>query len=176
MILIVHAHPYPSHSRAGRALLEAARPLAGVEIHSLYERYPDFDIDVAAEQAALSRAQHIVWLHPIYWYSVPGLLKHWFDKVLARGWAYGNGGRALAGKTCLWVATTGGDEATYTPAGMHEQPFAHFIAPIEQTVRYCGMVWDTPMIIHGAHLIDEAVLDDHASRFRQRLAAWQQVA
>ena len=43
----------------------------------------------------------IVLQHPLYWYSVPGLLKHWFDKVLARGFAYGAGGRELVGKR--WV-------------------------------------------------------------------------
>ena len=81
MIYIVFAHPYPSQSRANRTPLEALRKLAGVEVCSLYDRYPDFDIDVPAEQAALERAQLVVWMHPVFWYSVPGLLKHWFDTV-----------------------------------------------------------------------------------------------
>ena len=114
MILIIHAHPYPSRSRATHALLQAAQTLPEVVVHSLYERYPDFDIDVAAEQAALTQAQLTVWLHPLYWYSVPGLMKHYFDKVLALGWAYGGkhekgdgAGRALHGKHCLWAPSTG---------------------------------------------------------------------
>jgi glutathione-regulated potassium-efflux system ancillary protein KefF len=74
MILIIHAHPYPQHSRAGPVLLDAVRDLPGVSIRSLYDKYPDFDIDVEAEQAALTEARLIVWLHPIYWYSVPALL------------------------------------------------------------------------------------------------------
>ena len=56
MILIVRAHPYPQRSRAGRALLEAVHDLPDLEVRSLYDLYPDFDIDVAAEQAALARA------------------------------------------------------------------------------------------------------------------------
>ena len=99
MIVVVYAHPYPDRSRAGRALLEAVQGLPDVEVRSLYELYPDFGIDVEAEQEALTRADTIVWQHPLYWYSVPGLLKHWFDKVLA-GWAYGEGGTALVGKRC----------------------------------------------------------------------------
>jgi glutathione-regulated potassium-efflux system ancillary protein KefF len=67
-------------------------------VHSLYDLYPDFDIDVDAEQAALKHADLVVWMHPIYWYSVPAMLKHWFDVVLLRGWAYGEGG-GTAGQT-----------------------------------------------------------------------------
>src|SRR5688572_32930914 len=107
MILLVHAHPYPGRSRAGSVLLEAVRDLPGLELHMLYDRYPDFAIDVEAEQEALGRARVVVWQHPLYWYSVPPLLKLWFDKVLTLGWAYGPGGTALHGKTVQWVVTTG---------------------------------------------------------------------
>ncbi len=63
-------------------MLEQARTLEGVEIRSLYQLYPDFNIDIAAEQEALSRADLIVWQHPMQWYSIPPLLKLWIDKVL----------------------------------------------------------------------------------------------
>ena len=102
-IVVVYAHPYPKRSRANRMLLVAVRDLEDIELRSLYALYPDFDIDVAAEQAALEKAHVVVWQHPLYWYTAPGMLKHWFDKVLTRGWAYGDGGTALAGKICQWV-------------------------------------------------------------------------
>ena len=112
-VVIIYAHPYPDRSRAGRALISAVRELPRVSVRSLYDLYPDFAIDVAEEQEALRRADVIVLQHPLYWYSVPGLLKHWFDKVLARGFAYGQGGRELVGKRCLWVTTTGGEPDAY---------------------------------------------------------------
>lgn len=110
MILIIYAHPYPHHSHANKRMLEQAGTLENVEIRSLYHLYPDFNIDVAAEQEALSRASLIVWQHPMQWYSVPPLLKLWMDKVLTHGWAYGHGGTALRGKYLLWAVTTGGGE------------------------------------------------------------------
>src|SRR6185295_5505982 len=64
MILVVHAHPYPKRSRAIAALLAAVRDLPGLEVRSLYELYPDFDIDHAAERAALEKAKLVIWLHP----------------------------------------------------------------------------------------------------------------
>lgn len=172
MIYIVFAHPYPSRSRANRALLDAVRNLPGVEVCMLYERYPDFDVDIAAEQAALTRARLIVWMHPVYWYSTPSLLKHWCDKVLAPGWAYGKGGSALHGKDFLWVATTGGDATAYSAAGVHRRPFSDFMAPVEETAHFCGMNWQAPFVLHDAGAIDATTLAAQALRLQQRLADW----
>jgi glutathione-regulated potassium-efflux system ancillary protein KefF len=178
MILIISAHPYPQHSRANRVLLDAVRALPEVEVRALYDLYPDFDIDIEAEQEALSRASLVVWMHPMYWYSVPGMLKHWFDVVLSRGWAYpdrdGSGGKALHGKSCLWVTTTGGTEEAFTPEGRHAHPFDSFVTPIEQTARFCGMQWLRPIRLHGAHLVDDAALALVRDELVSRLRDWTQ--
>jgi putative NADPH-quinone reductase len=171
MLLLVFAHPYPDRSRANRILLDAVRGLPEVELRSLYDEYPGFDIDVRREQDALSRADTVVWQHPMYWYSVPGLLKHWFDKVLVRGFAYGEGGTALVGKRCLWVATSGGDEAAFTDEGMHAHPFEAFVPVVRQTARFCGMRWEDPIIVHGAHRVARAQLERAALAYRERVRA-----
>ena len=168
-IVLLFAHPYPDRSRANRRLLRAAQGLDGVELRSLYDLYPAFDIDVPAEQNALRRAHAVVWQHPMYWYSVPALLKHWFDKVLARGFAYGQGGTALSGKRCLWVVTTGGDEASFGAEGMHRRPLEEFSPVIEQTALFCGMRWEPPLVLHGAHRVADSVLEDAADEYRARL-------
>lgn len=172
MIVVIHAHPYPSRSRACAALVEAIRDLPGLELRPLYDLYPDFDVDAAAEQAALERAGLVVWLHPLYWYTVPGLMKHWFDEVLVGGWAHGKGGTALAGKDCLWV-TTAGDAHAFSPEGRHEHAFAAFVPVVEQTARYCGMNWLEPFVVHGAHEVSDAELREAGRQLRSRLAAWQ---
>ena len=168
-ICLVYAHPYPDRSRANRVLLDGVRDLPGLQVRSLYDLYPDFAIDVETEQAALAAAHVVVLQHPLYCYSVPGLLKHWFDKVLTLGWAYGPGGHALHGKTCLWVTTTGAAEHGYTREGMHQRPFSDFVPPIEQTARFCGMHWDEPLVLHGAHHAPSAGLAAHARRYREQL-------
>ncbi|MEO7760665.1 MAG: glutathione-regulated potassium-efflux system oxidoreductase KefF [Betaproteobacteria bacterium] len=172
MICVIHAHPYPRHSRACRALLEAIRPIPDLEVRSLYDLYPDFDIDIAVEQDALARAQLVVWLHPLYWYSVPGLMKHWFDKVLERGWAYGETGTALQGKHCLWVPSVGGPEDTYAQGRTNLLPFKHYVGPVEQTARYCGMEWEEPFVVFGALTITDDGLADYARRLRVRIGGW----
>ena len=50
MILIIYAHPYPRHSHANQRLLDAVADVADLNVRSLYDLYPDFNINVAAEQ------------------------------------------------------------------------------------------------------------------------------
>lgn len=169
--LVIHAHPSPRQSVVVRSLLKTLESAPHTSVRSLYQLYPDFDIDVSAEQAALVQADLLVWLAPVYWYSVPALLKHWFDQVLAHGWAFGPGGDALRGKAAWWVASAGGSLADYAPGGVHRRPFADFTAPIEQTARFCGMRWLPPHIQHGQR---EAVGADSQARepgLAERLAA-----
>lgn len=169
MLCLVYAHPYPDRSRANRALLDALPADPRLDVRSLYDRYPGFDIDVDAEQAALERAQVVVLQHPMYWYSVPGLMKHYFDKVLVRGFAYGDGGHALRGKRCLWVTTTGGDPHAFSSEGAHGRAFSAFTAPVEQLARFCGMSFATPFVVHAAHRLDEATLAERAGAYRSTL-------
>lgn len=176
MILVVLAHPYPRRSRACAALLDAVRDLPALEVRSLYDLYPDFDVDRAAEQAALERARLVVWLHPMFWYTAPALMKHWFDEVLVRGFAYGQGGDKLAGKDALWATTTGGNEAAFSAAGRHRLPFEAFVPVIEQTARFCGMNWLAPFAVHGAHEVPVESLRESGLAFRARLEAWRAVA
>ena len=150
-ILVLYAHPAPQRSRVNRALAAAAADLPSVKVHDLYETYPDFHIDVAAEQALLAEADLVVFQHPIQWYSMPALMKEWVDLVLEAGWAYGTNGTALHGKTLWLVVTTGGAEDAYQPGAYHGYPFESFLPAYEMTARLCGMHWAPPLVLHGAH-------------------------
>ena len=173
MILVIYAHPYPGLSRACAALIDAIASIEDLEVRSLYSLYPDFDVDPAQERTSLEKASLVVLLHPLYWYSVPALMKHWLEQVLVRGWAYGEGGTALAGKDCLWVTTTGGDAGAYTPEGRHGRVFEDFVPAVERTARYCSMRWLEPFVVHGAHLVSDDELKAAAGVLRERIEAWK---
>jgi glutathione-regulated potassium-efflux system ancillary protein KefF len=169
---LIYAHPYPDRSRAGRALLSCVRDMPGVEVRSLYDLYPDFAVDVDAERAALARADVVVWQTPFYWYGVPALLSLWIEKVLAHGWAYGQGGTAVRGKSAFWATTTGAPVAAYAPGQMHGHPFDAFVPAISQTARFCGMRWEgPPFVLHGAHRVSDDELRMAAEAYRVRLEA-----
>ena len=129
-----------------------------LEVRSLYDLYPDFDIDVPAEQAALERAQLVVWLHPLYWYTAPGMMKHWFDVVLLGGWAHGDGGERLEGQGLPLGHDHGRRREIRACTRAHGHPFEAFAPVVEQTARYCGMNWLDPFVVHDSHeLTDEAL-------------------
>jgi len=169
-ILVIAAHPHLAQSRVTARLLRAAQDLGPqVVVHDLYARYPDLWIDREAEQAALGRADLLVWLHPIHWYGMTPLLKLWADEVLSFGWAYGPGGRALRGKDLWLVASTGGPEASYRPDGYNRRPFDAFLPAYEQTAALCGLRWWPPLVLFGAHRADEAALQAHTAAFVEAL-------
>lgn len=170
-ILVIGAHPDLSHSQVNRALAEGLRSAAlpGVHYRDLYALYPDYLVDIAAEQAALEAAQLVVWQHPVQWYSMPALMKLWVDEVLAFHWAYGPGGRALKGKDLWLVATTGGTEDSYRPDRYNRYFFDAFLTPYDQTAVVCGMRFLPPLVLHGAHRADRAAIDAHVATFIDRL-------
>jgi glutathione-regulated potassium-efflux system ancillary protein KefF len=179
-ILVLVAHPELEQSRANRRLMNEARTLqstsaAGrIEVRDLYALYPDYLVDIPAEQAALAAARLVIWQQPIHWYGMPPLLKLWVDDVLAFGWAYGPGGTALRG-TDLWlVATTGGPEDSYRPDSYNRYFFDAFMPPYEQTAALCGMRFLPPLLLHGAHKAKEAEIAAHAAIYVQRLADYPQ--
>lgn len=174
-ILALAAHPDLRHSRVNRALMLAATQAgAHVQVRDLYALYPDHVIDVPAEQQVAAQADLIVWLHPIHWYSMPPLMKLWLDDVLTLGWAYGPQGNALRGKDLWLVASTGGHTEAYSPTGYNRYFFDAFLPPYEQTAALCGLRFLPPLILHGAHTVDDTELAAHAEVFRDRLRTYPQ--
>lgn len=171
-ILVISAHPQMELSRVNRRLHEAAGTAQRAHVRDLYALYPDYLIDVAAEQAALAAAQLVVWLHPIHWYNMPPLMKLWVDEVFAYGWAYGPGGTALQGKDLWLVTSTGGPEDSYHPTGYNRYHFDAFLPPYEQTASLCGMRFLPPMVLHGAHRTSPGELDHQADTLVDRLASY----
>ena len=184
-ILVLVAHPELEQSRVNSRLLHDARalqagdPAGRYAVRDLYALYPDYLIDVAAEQQALAAARLVVWQQPVHWYGMPPLLKLWLDDVLAFGWAYGPGGNALRGKDLWLVATTGGPEDSYRPDSYNRYFFDAFLPPYEQTAALCGMRFLPPLLLHGAHKASEAEIANHSGAYTARLSdypRWPELA
>lgn len=76
-------HPDLKESSVNQALIKNIT----TEVRNIYELYPDENINIKAEQYALLRSDRIVFQFPMYWYSIPPLMKKWFDLVFEHGWA-----------------------------------------------------------------------------------------
>jgi glutathione-regulated potassium-efflux system ancillary protein KefG len=170
-VQIIYAHPDPAASRVNKAMVKALDGAAGIHVHDLYAAYPDFYVDVKREKTMLLAADIIVLQHPMYWYSAPALMKEWIDRVLERGWAYGQGGTALQGKQMLSAITTGGPPEAYEPQGYNKYSIDEFMRPFEQTAVLCGIEWLPPFVFQGAYGTDDAKVSAHAQAYRAQLIA-----
>ena len=117
--------------------------------------------EVVAEQARLDRSDALVLVYPVYWWSMPALMKGWIDRVFSNGWAYDDTGTGIVKKLgrlpVHLIAIGGADRRTYDRHGYAQA----MKAQIEHGIfDYCGAPVLTSELLHlsdeGA---PEALLD-----------------
>lgn len=170
--LIVTAHPVEnslSQSLAQRIAGKLQEQGTQVEIADLHAEgfsptmiRPDLDLyhgDVSAlpdevlrEQQRVERADMLVFVFPIYWWSVPALLKGWFDRVLTVNWAYkvAEDGRIVGNLLDVpvrLVATAGSDLAGFDK---HGYSGAIQTQIVEGVFGFCGLKNVTLDILYQA--------------------------
>ena len=168
-ILIIFAHPRLENSKTNIALINRIPEESYITFHDLYERYPDFNIDIEHEKKLLLEHEIIIWQHPLYWYSSPPLLKQWIDMVLQFGWAYGPGGTQLQGKIIFSAITSGGTQEAYSLEGYHHHTLKDFLLPFSQAAGLCGMIYLPPFAVQGTHRISQEELSGSADQFYKLL-------
>lgn len=158
-------HPHLDQSRVNKALAAAAQKAENVTVRNMYDLYPNFQIDVAAEQQVLKQADRVVFQFPTYWYSTPALMKQWEDDVLTHGWAYGSRGKALAGKEFVVATSTGADAENYTRGGDDHYWLAEFYRNLQDTAKLINMKYVRPFFTFDTVHITDGALDRQAKRY-----------
>ncbi len=127
--------------------------------------------DIDAELKKIADADHIILQFPLWWFSMPAIMKGWLDRVLVKGFAYDTGktfaNGLLRGKTASLTITTQSPESAYQPNGMHAASMQDFLLPIHHTLRFAGIKPLTPFIVYEAfeinHEREEKILADYRS-------------
>ncbi|AVD89898.1 NAD(P)H-dependent oxidoreductase [Pseudomonas sp. SWI44] len=100
---------------------EGFDPRFNLADQALFHKQAEPPADVAAEQERLDRADALVLVYPVHWWSFPALLKGWIDRVFSQGWAYDDSDGKVVKKlkrlNVHLVAIGGADEGTYTRHG-----------------------------------------------------------
>ena len=128
------------------------------------------------EQQNLIEADVVLFQFPVYWYNMPAIMKQWLDKVLAYGFAYGEGGDKLKDKTLIASITAGGREEAYTPIGSMHFRLRQFFNNLESTAYYCQMKFAEPVLGYGNIYIPNVantpeIVKERASEQANRLIA-----
>lgn len=170
--LVYFAHPRGDRSEISAPMFAAAQQHPDVTTVDLYAQYPTFDIDVRQEQSRLLDHDAIVFLHPLYWYSAPAIVKEYQDLVLQHGFAYGQDGDALRGKTIFHATSCGAPESAYRPGGSNGAHLRDLLMPFEKSADLCGMAYLAPFVLYSAgHAVDEGRDLPHLTQWHALLDA-----
>ncbi len=139
-----------------------------------FRRTASAPADVAAEQARLDRADALVIVYPIYWWSFPALLKGWIDRVFTQGWAFdeqpdGRIVKLLQRLPVHLVASGGADQRTMARHGY----FGAMKTQIDHGIfGYCGApVLTTELLLVSDAGFPDAHLDTVAALGRKVFAS-----
>lgn len=127
-VLIISGHTDLKASVANKTIIETIEQrLPDAEICKLDELYPDFKIDIEAEQKKLLKAEIIVLQFPVFWYSAPSILERWMEETFQHGFSHGSTGNKLKGKKLVLSFTTGAPAAMYSKEGPMKHEIDDFL-------------------------------------------------
>jgi len=122
--------------------------------------------DVIDEQRKLEWADAVILQFPLWWFSMPAIMKGWVDRVYACGLAYGVGEHSdrrwgdrygegsFRGKRAMLVVTAGGWQQHYSERGVNGR-IEDLLFPIHHGVLYYpGFDVLPPFVIYRVGKID----------------------
>ncbi len=137
--------------------------------------------DIAREQDELRWADAVILQFPLWWFSMPAILKGWVERVYAYGFAYGVGEHSdthwgdrygegtLTGKRAMVVVTTGGWASHYASRGINGS-IDDILFPIQHGILfYPGFDVLPPHVIYRTGQIDDAGFTAVSDALGQRL-------
>ncbi|QQP93305.1 NAD(P)H-dependent oxidoreductase (plasmid) [Skermanella sp. TT6] len=137
--------------------------------------------DVEAEQERLLWADALILQFPLWWFTMPAILKGWVDRVYSYGFAYGVGEHndrrwgdrygegTLAGRRAMLIVTAGGWEEHYSARGING-PIEDLLFPINHGIlHYPGYDVLPPFVVYQADRVDQERFSLTAERLRERM-------
>lgn len=134
-----------------------------------------FAPDIQAELDKLLWCDLLILQFPLWWFSVPAILKGWIDRVFVNGTVYGSGGMrfdngGLKGRRAMLAVTTGCLEGMVEPDGLLGDKDVILWHLHHGTFGYSGLTALPPFLAWSIHYTDEAqraaYLDAYAHRLR----------
>ncbi len=133
-----------------------------------------FAPDIQAEIDKLLWCDLLILQFPLWWFSVPAILKGWIDRVFVNGVVYGKGRRmdsgGLKGRKAMLAISTGCYENMVAPDGLLGALDVNLWHLNSGTLAYAGMEVLPPFMAWSIHYTDEAqrhtYLDAYAERMR----------
>jgi NAD(P)H dehydrogenase (quinone) len=135
-----------------------------------------FADDIRAELDKLLWCDLLILQFPLWWFSVPAMMKGWIDRVFVNGTVYGGGGKrfdggGLQGRRAMLAMTTGCLPDMVAPGGLLGDRDVILWHLHHGTFGYSGLAALPPFMAWSIHYTDAdgraAYLDAYAQHLRQ---------
>jgi len=134
-----------------------------------------FAPEIAREQERVAAADLLILQFPLWWGGPPAILKGWFERVLAYGFAYVDGRRfdtgVFKGRRALLSVTTGGTTARFGPDGVYGEVEKVLWSAQRLTLEYMGYSVEEPFVAYGTPRVGGEVRAEYLDRFEQAVLA-----
>ena len=137
--------------------------------------------DIAREQQKLLWADTVILQFPLWWFSMPAIMKGWVERVYAYGFAYGVGEHSdshwgdrygegtLTGKRAMLIVTAGGWDSHYSARGVNG-PIDDILFPIQHGLLYYpGFDVLPPYVVYRTGRMDDVRFAQIRQTLGQRL-------
>lgn len=128
-----------------------------------------------AEIETVRWAEVLLLNFPLWWFSLPAILKGWVDRVFAMGVAYDIGqsydAGPLRGRRAMLTLTTGSPAPLYAPEGLNGDIDGLLFHIQHGMLAFVGMEVLPPFIAHGAARASDADRVAWLAAYRARLLA-----
>lgn len=129
--------------------------------------------DIKAEQEKLRWANMVIFQFPLWWFSLPAVMKGWIDRVFTTGFAYGGSNwydqGGLRGRKAMLSLTTGGPTTLYSPTGLNGE-INQLLFPIQYGMLYfVGMQVLPPFIAWAPARASQEQREAYLRSYQERL-------
>lgn len=130
-----------------------------------------FSPDIQGEMDKVKNADLIIVHFPLWWSAPPTILKGWFERVFAMGFAWDSKNRydkgLLKGKKILVTVSVGDPKSYYSADGMHRATVEqHLYGLTHSTLAFSGMDVMKPFVIHNVTAASQEELDSSIETYR----------
>lgn len=137
------------------------------------EDHDGFVPDISAEHEKLRWADFVLFQFPLWWFSLPAIMKGWVDRVFSMGYVYGGGKfydkGGLKGKKAMLAVTTGGSHSMYQTDGVNGNILDILFHIQHGMLYFAGMEVLPPYIVYQPAGIGQQGREQALHEFKNRL-------
>ncbi|MES2281023.1 MAG: NAD(P)H-dependent oxidoreductase [Pseudomonadota bacterium] len=134
-----------------------------------------FSNELVREQQRVADADLFIFIYPLWWGGMPAILKGWFDRVLAYGFAYADGKRFdsgfFKGRHGVVALTTGGTPERFSEGGVYG-PIENLLYPHRRTMlEYLGLEVAPSFVAYASPRVSQAEREKYLADWSAQLTA-----